>query len=112
MMKMGTGSQVFLAATASAIALSANPAMAQADGDEIIVTGSRIAKSEFTSADPIQVIDPETAKLQGQVQLADILQQVPAAQGRSEEHTSELQSLIRISYAVVCLKQKKIIYQQ
>src|SRR3546814_12434714 len=84
MMKMGTGSQVFLAATASAIALSANPAMAQADGDEIIVTGSRIAKSEFTSADPIQVIDPETAKLQGQVQLADILQQVPAAQGSNQ----------------------------
>src|SRR3546814_4719228 len=29
------------------------------------------------------------------------------AQGRSEEHTSELQSLMRISYAVFCLKKKK-----
>src|SRR3546814_3726238 len=28
-------------------------------------------------------------------------------QHRSEEHTSELQSLMRISYAVFCLKQKK-----
>src|SRR3546814_6791750 len=28
-------------------------------------------------------------------------------QGRSEEHTSELQSLMRISYAVYCLKKKK-----
>src|SRR3546814_3645874 len=27
--------------------------------------------------------------------------------GRSEEHTSELQSLMRISYAVLCLKKKK-----
>src|SRR3546814_9160137 len=27
---------------------------------------------------------------------------------RSEEHTSELQSLMRISYAVFCLKKKKI----
>src|SRR3546814_5015505 len=27
--------------------------------------------------------------------------------GRSEEHTSELQSLMRISYAVFCLKQNK-----
>ena len=80
-MEMGTGPRVFLAATASAIALAASPAMAQDDGDEIIVTGSRIAKSEFTSADPIQVIDPETAKLQGQVQLADVLQSTPAAQG-------------------------------
>src|SRR3546814_6078081 len=27
--------------------------------------------------------------------------------GRSEEHTSELQSLMRLSYAVFCLKKKK-----
>src|SRR3546814_3579370 len=31
----------------------------------------------------------------------------PAPAGRSEEHTSELQSLMRISYAVFCLKKKK-----
>src|SRR3546814_5668517 len=30
---------------------------------------------------------------------------------RSEEHTSELQSLMRISYAVFCLKKKKITRQ-
>src|SRR3546814_20887243 len=30
-----------------------------------------------------------------------------AADDRSEEHTSELQSLMRISYAVFCLKKKK-----
>src|SRR3546814_4917167 len=30
-----------------------------------------------------------------------------AASLRSEEHTSELQSLMRISYAVFCLKKKK-----
>src|SRR3546814_7890581 len=30
-----------------------------------------------------------------------------SAAGRSEEHTSELQSLMRISYAVFCLKKKK-----
>src|SRR3546814_5844905 len=29
-----------------------------------------------------------------------------ARDGRSEEHTSELQSLMRISYAVFCLKKK------
>src|SRR3546814_8142413 len=32
------------------------------------------------------------------------------AQKRSEEHTSELQSLMRITYAVFCLKQKTSIY--
>src|SRR3546814_1281056 len=31
---------------------------------------------------------------------------------RSEEHTSELQSLMRISYAVFCLKKKKTMKQQ
>src|SRR3546814_1438103 len=31
----------------------------------------------------------------------------PASPDRSEEHTSELQSLMRTSYAVFCLKKKK-----
>src|SRR3546814_10063579 len=35
-----------------------------------------------------------------------------AAQNRSEEHTSELQSLMRISYAVFCLKKKSKIRQR
>src|SRR3546814_1010537 len=33
--------------------------------------------------------------------------QIDEAGGRSEEHTSELPSLMRISYAVFCLKKKK-----
>src|SRR3546814_6475315 len=37
----------------------------------------------------------------------DVLAHMPAC--RSEEHTSELQSLMRISYAVFCLKKKKTI---
>src|SRR3546814_7062016 len=36
----------------------------------------------------------------------------PATLLRSEEHTSELQSLMRISYAVFCLKKKKPSPQQ
>src|SRR3546814_8691825 len=45
--------------------------------------------------------------------LGELLQQEGAALAvgarlvRSEEHTSELQSLMRISYAVFCLKKKK-----
>src|SRR3546814_1829995 len=34
-----------------------------------------------------------------------------AGRGRSEEHTSELQSLMRNSYAVFCLKKKKNKYR-
>src|SRR3546814_7635640 len=37
----------------------------------------------------------------------EVLPEIPAPQiERSEEHTSELQSLMRISYAVFCLKKK------
>src|SRR3546814_4922143 len=32
------------------------------------------------------------------------VESVASAAGRSEEHTSELQSLMRISYAVLCMK--------
>src|SRR3546814_4144597 len=34
--------------------------------------------------------------------------ELPSMEARSEEHTSELQSLMRISYAVFCLKKKQI----
>src|SRR3546814_7287386 len=34
------------------------------------------------------------------------IEAVEVGSGRSEEHTSELQSLMRISYAVFCLKKK------
>src|SRR3546814_4181762 len=37
----------------------------------------------------------------------DLAIRVTGAPPRSEEHTSELQSLMRISYAVFCLKKKK-----
>src|SRR3546814_1561738 len=36
----------------------------------------------------------------------------PTTSQRSEEHTSELQSLMRISYAVFCLKKKKKLRKQ
>src|SRR3546814_5050898 len=42
----------------------------------------------------------------GAVRLAPATDTLGIAEGRSEEHTSELQSLMRISYAVFCLKKK------
>src|SRR3546814_2529652 len=50
--------------------------------------------------------------LRGQDDLAGAAAAIDAAlehdpDNRSEEHTSELQSLMRISYAVFCLKKKK-----
>src|SRR3546814_5183933 len=40
--------------------------------------------------------------------LAAEVEDVAVGLGRSEEHTSELQSLMRISYAVFCLNKKKL----
>src|SRR3546814_9794747 len=37
---------------------------------------------------------------------------LPELGAKSEEHTSELQSLMRISYAVFCLKNKKLQHQR
>src|SRR3546814_7952764 len=62
-------------------------------------------------ADPLE--HPVDAAVLGDVagfdqRRSDLLGQRPDAllQRRSEEHTSELQSLMRISYAVFCLKKK------
>src|SRR3546814_8680992 len=46
--------------------------------------------------------NPDHAKFRRQV-----INAVDKVKKRSEEHTSELQSLMRISYAVFCLKKKK-----
>src|SRR3546814_8719226 len=43
----------------------------------------------------------------GAIPLKALMQRNPDVDWRSEEHTSELQSLMRISYAVFCLKKKK-----
>src|SRR3546814_3677619 len=50
------------------------------------------------------VIDLDARLADGAIQMFDRL--VGSLFTRSEEHTSELQSLMRISYAVFCLKKK------
>src|SRR3546814_2731640 len=52
---------------------------------------------------------PDDVEGDGGGQTNRLLQPRFAGTPRSEEHTSELQSLIRISYAVFCLKKKKTI---
>src|SRR3546814_10005377 len=49
---------------------------------------------------PFQFVE-DAAKLEAAVEYFTL------EYGRSEEHTSELQSLMRISYAVFCLKKKR-----
>src|SRR3546814_8929312 len=52
---------------------------------------------------------PEQAGLLGRVLHVGLLEPAVGQRERSEEHTSELQSLMRISYAVFCLKKKNTI---
>src|SRR3546814_7163540 len=48
-----------------------------------------------------------TPKERAKPEILTAKRKIRIANGRSEEHTSELQSLMRISYAVFCLKKKK-----
>src|SRR3546814_3864502 len=62
---------------------------------------------------PLEIGKTESYKVKGQAgtdnwQSTHTCTVKAAVLVRSEEHTSELQSLMRISYAVFCLKKKKI----
>src|SRR3546814_6490901 len=66
-----------------------------------IVSGAGIALSDERKRAVAEVVAPtNTAQVRAFVGLANYFRD------RSEEHTSELQSLMRISYAVFCLKKK------
>src|SRR3546814_4475599 len=55
-----------------------------------------------------QVVTSHLLKLRGTCKDGQPIDEPAPTVTRSEEHTSELQSLMRISYAVFCLKTKKI----
>src|SRR3546814_1721448 len=56
--------------------------------------------------------DLEPAATAHIAQIIAMIEDLVASGHRSEEHTSELQSLMRISYAVLCLTQKKTDYKK
>src|SRR3546814_9339004 len=63
-------------------------------GDEGVAPAMRLMASGDAGGGPIEA---------GECALAGVVALIAAAR-RSEEHTAELQSLNRISYAVICLK--------
>src|SRR3546814_5257965 len=67
----------------------------------------RVRVVEVGPRDGLQA-EPTTVPAAAKIALIDALSAagLPAVEARSEEHTSELQSLMRISYAVFCLKKK------
>src|SRR3546814_6573640 len=75
------------------------------DASEIEIGGYKEASAQISGTGVFARLKFESG--------AHRVQRVPVTEGsgrihRSEEHTSELQSLMRISYAVFCLKQKKL----
>src|SRR3546814_1254136 len=64
--------------------------------------GNELGKIELHVVAGLGRAEPRTVDVAVQRQVHRAI-----APGRSEEHTSELQSLTRISYAVFCLKKKK-----
>src|SRR3546814_10627903 len=103
----GTGSEVLepLAAQGHAIA-------------QKVLDWRQLAKLKGTYTDALQgQIDRATGRVHTSFSLAATntgrissnepnLQNIPNRTERSEEHTSELQSIMRISYAVFCYKKK------
>src|SRR3546814_7095470 len=86
--------------------------------EELGVTSGQLALAWMMSRDVIPIVGATRAEqlrenlAAAAIKLDDAtLKRLDAASafdaGRSEEHTSELQSLMRISYAVFCLKKKK-----
>lgn len=55
--------------------------------EEIVVTGSRIRRDEFSSASPITVITSETSALAGLLNTADILQTTTVATGQQIDNS-------------------------
>src|SRR3546814_3161965 len=76
------------------------------------VTGAleveRAAKRIGSSLQAHPVVYIERPELRDAVAAVDFAEVAITSDIRSEEHTSELQSLMRISYAVFCLKKKNI----
>src|SRR3546814_5717352 len=96
---MHTRRSLLLTAAVGGLALLA-PA-ARAASDQGLVDEARITVQDFTGDTQFTDMRRKLARAKGVFIVPQLLKA-----SRSEEHTSELQSLMRISYAVFCLKKK------
>src|SRR3546814_2209016 len=94
--------------TGHEIAVRAEYAFAgQLDGLTLGAGARHRGESYANDANTLTVPDSTIYDLYGSYQLTEGVRLNLTAINRSEEHTSEIQSLMRISYAVFCLKKKK-----
>src|SRR3546814_8474780 len=98
---------------------AAKPVMLYSVGKDSAVMLHLARKAFYPSPPPFPLLHVDTTwKFQAMYELRDrmaaesgmdlIVYQNPEAKERSEEHTSELQSLMRNSYAVFCLTKKHV----
>src|SRR3546814_5640182 len=93
--------------------------LASVDAVRTRVPGDRWSGAQSTLADNVrltgwwyldeasEVLGGSPGRVRGWLRASVIVCVVAFVSTRSEEHTSELQSLMRISYAVFCLKKKQ-----
>src|SRR3546814_7556007 len=78
------------------------------DAARVLLGKTRAALSDVQEWSPTALDEKVRGVAEdAEIGLGKVAQPLRAALTRSEEHTSELQSLMRISYAVFCLKHKK-----
>src|SRR3546814_7091143 len=90
---------------------SVDPVVGKHFGERVGITEVDVDKGERLTVACLQMRNACMLEIDGIIgrEIVDSDHRFAAIeQGRSEEHTSELQSLMRISYAVFCLKKKKI----
>src|SRR3546814_10268958 len=92
------------------------PAVAEANSAQATIAANQPAPTKaLPTLEPVSLPGPSSARRDGESRACiggtvAVRAENGWEQERSEEHTSELQSLMRISYAVFCLKKKKKTY--
>src|SRR3546814_10671522 len=76
--------------------------------DAIIPIGGQAALARSVAVHNVELVVLISAQFVVETEISDFAAVGRDERVRSEEHTSELQSLMRNSYAVFCLKKKKI----
>src|SRR3546814_3169104 len=67
----------------------------------------RVQEQDFDLGAELAALTAGNHRIGGLGVFVGVVRDIAGGATRSEEHTSELQSLMRISYAVFCLKKKK-----
>src|SRR3546814_10479709 len=92
--------------------LPLRPFSVAAAGKIVVATGTEFSVELLGRETRVILYEGHVAVLNGSAATRDTLKLFDEEPARSEEHTSELQSLMRISYAVFCLKKNKIKTQE